>query len=86
MPACSLGSFCRAPALSMPITSPIRTNVVKREVFHARAGSCTPAVKHQWYSHVFLDREAPTSQAEGDILGGFLSVFLYPPFDFSRTF
>lgn len=34
-------------------------------------------MKYQRYSHIFLDEDASTSQAEADILGGFLLVFFF---------
>lgn len=81
-----LGSFSQALNLSMPSTSPIRTNMVKREVFNLRANSCSPAVKYQQYNHVLLDRDASSSQAEAGILRNFLLLFFYRPFDFIRSF
>lgn len=49
--------------------------MVKSKVFNLRANSCTPAVKYERHSHVLLDGDASTSQAEADVLGGFLLVF-----------
>lgn len=34
-------------------------------------------MKYQRYSHISLDEDASTSQAEADILGGFLLVFFF---------